>query len=248
MPVAVGVMADSYNKPAGGGFNPATLTNLAAWFDAADDAVFTYGTGTQVTGWVDKSPNAFTVTRAASVNLVRNDTINGVKCLTSLHATMNLTRTNVDVRALVDPTTFTDCMSFYVVSITTAATGGWFAATGGTYRVTFDLREGATSNFDVANFSGGRLGGTVGMVLNTPTLVAVYRNGANMKVFRNATEVLSKTNASGNIAASQLVTLTLLQAGNGIVGKVGEILHVARYNATDFTATTNYLKTKWGIP
>ena len=39
----------------GGPVDPSTLTALAAWFDAADPAVFTYGTSPQVASWVDKS-------------------------------------------------------------------------------------------------------------------------------------------------------------------------------------------------
>ena len=54
MPVAVGVIADSYNKPAAGGGLP--VAGALAWWDASDASTITASAGT-VSQWRDKSGN-----------------------------------------------------------------------------------------------------------------------------------------------------------------------------------------------
>ena len=54
MPVAVGIMADSYNKPAGGGWTPIALVTLATWLSPRDAATVT-ASGGYVDQITDKS-------------------------------------------------------------------------------------------------------------------------------------------------------------------------------------------------
>jgi len=228
-------------------FNPATVTGLALWLDAADATKFTYGTGTQVATWIDKSPNVYTVTKTPSVNTVRTDTINGLSCVTSLYFQEQLTRAATPVRSLVDPVSFTDCMSFAVRQPTTATQGGWLSLVTTNYRVSVDDR--GTIYIDVANAAGGRMSGAGGAVAGALDLISWYRSGVEMRMYRNGVQMLTKSTASGTVAAAETGPLTILcPPGGGFTGKIGEICHVARYNAADFAAIQNYLKTKWGTP
>jgi hypothetical protein len=70
-----------------------------------------------------------------------------------------------------------------------------------------------------------------------------------MKFRINGADVLTKSNASGSVAASQTATLNVLNGGGGsFIGNACEIIHVARYDATDLAAVESYLKAKWGTP
>ena len=42
-------------RPKASGFNPKSIASLRAWYDASDDAQFTYSSGTVVSEWRDKS-------------------------------------------------------------------------------------------------------------------------------------------------------------------------------------------------
>jgi len=228
-------------------FDPATVTRLALWLDASDATKFTYGTGTQVATWIDKSPNAFTVSRTPSANVYRTDTINGLTCVTSTQFQQDLQRAATPVRSFVDPTTFTDCMSFAVRQPTTATQGGWLNLITTNYRVSVDDR--GTMYIDVANAAGGRMSGASGDVAGALDLISWYRSGVEMRMYRNGVQMLTKSTASFTVAAAESGPLIVLcPPGGGFTGKIGEIYHVARYNAADFTAISNYLKAKWNTP
>ena len=225
-------------------------TALAGWWDAADAAVFTYGTGTQIASWIDKSTKGWTVSRSPIANLSRTGTINGVPCVTCTHNSVTITRASVDVQQMVDVTNKTDCMSFVVYS-SIETDRGFLCNLGASNRVSYQLTlDGGTSYVDIGGVPAGRLGTvTSGFVIgDVPQLIAAYRSGANIKLFANGVEKASKTDATGSVSASDVSTLQVgAFNGSANVGRIGEIIHVARYNATQFTDIQSYLGTKWGI-
>jgi hypothetical protein len=220
------------------------ITGLAGHWDAADASKFTYGTGTQVATWIDKSTNGFTVSKTPAADVTRTGTINGVACVT---ATSYLERLNVPVRALLDPTTFMDCMSFAVMELSSNY-GSYMAQVGSGYRCSADIRGGVANYFDIA---AARLEGDIGVTTSTPTLLTLYRSGAIMKLRKNGTEMLTRSNAAGGGATTETGSLRICGMATGgaaFQGKLGEVVHVARYNATDLATVEAYMKLKWGIP
>lgn len=229
----------------GGGSGPPLPSQVALWFDAADDATFTYGTSPQVATWVDKSANAFTVSRTPDANVQRNRTINGLPAVSCANAP-KLQRTGVNLQALVDPTSHTNCMSFAVLVIDNVSFATWWSITA-TSRLGFDER-GTTAYIDIGPVPAARLTGAISNLTATPYVFAAYRNGGAIALFRNGVQILSTATASGSVPSE---TATLLMAGVSdggyLAGATGEIIHVANYDANLFTQFTNYLRSKWGV-
>ena len=71
--------ASSGGPGPGGDFSPADIDDLGLWLDADDASTFTFGTGTAVATWADKSGAGRNMTQATSANRpTRNDgTVNG---------------------------------------------------------------------------------------------------------------------------------------------------------------------------
>jgi hypothetical protein len=68
-------------RPSASGFTPRSISGLAAWWDASDDATITLDTGVSV--WADKSGNGRNATQSVSNNRpARDTTINGRSVLT----------------------------------------------------------------------------------------------------------------------------------------------------------------------
>lgn len=230
------------------------ITALAGHWDAADPTMFTYGTGTQIATWIDKSSNGFTVSGTPNTNLQRNSTINGVTCVRAING-FGLTRANVDVQKWFDPANRTNAMNFGVFQMEGGTYGSYFVHNAASYRMSIAINGGAANYFDFADPidyapGGGRLSGTIGVTANTPTLVASYRNGANMAVRVNGVQMLTTSAAGGpGAAASQLATLNMpsIVGGQSFNGRVGEVIAVARYDATDFATIESFLKAKWKI-
>ena len=49
-------------------FVPTQIPGCQLWFDAADLTTISFGTGTNITQWRDKSSNAYTVGQATTLN------------------------------------------------------------------------------------------------------------------------------------------------------------------------------------
>jgi hypothetical protein len=68
-------------RPRATGFNPKSISGLALWLDASDDAQFTVDVG--VTTWRDKSGNLRNATQTTGTKQpIRSNTINGRKIVT----------------------------------------------------------------------------------------------------------------------------------------------------------------------
>jgi hypothetical protein len=139
----------------------------------------------------------------------------------------------------------TDCMNFVVCKLNQFSVNTFGCGLRTTnYRVSISVDSSSAGQCDIVDISGGRLTYNRTNVVGTPYLIAAYRDGVNEAVYFNGVSAASKSNASG-VAASETGTLKLLAGVN--FGHLGEAIHVARYDATDFAATTSYLRTKWGV-
>ena len=228
-------------------FTPASMSGLQVWLDATDASTFTFGTGSQVATWTDKSSNAYVFTRTASTAVQRNSTINGVTAVDMSGTGGGVTKTSVDVRSMVDQTSFTDCMVLVVVELDDTDKGQTFVHLGSTSRVVLDMRNPTT--FWDAPFAA-RLSGSMGQTTATPYIVSAYRNGANMKVRLNKVDKLTTTSASGTVASD---TATIGIGAHPTIspfelnGRIGEVVVARGYDATAFSNCEAYLSTKWGI-
>lgn len=78
MSTAVGVIADSYNKPVSGGGGTPPVAGYVGWWDASDASSFTYSSGTVVSQWNDLSGSGKHFTQSTgSEQPNRNGTQNG---------------------------------------------------------------------------------------------------------------------------------------------------------------------------
>jgi hypothetical protein len=238
----VGIFADESQAV----WTPARLSGLAGWWDADDASTFTYGTGVEVASWADKSPNHYTVSRTPSAACQRNGTLNGRTAL-AFTAGPSLQRLNTDVATFYDPANLTNAMMFGVFTTDTGFVmllyGVQLAASN---RASCDNRA-PTAYHDYVNSSTARLQCNGGVTApGGPYLMASYREGANIQVYNNGVLRGSRSDASGT-ATSGNGTLIIGQSGSPYYGTLCEVIVVARYDATDFTKTQNYLATRWGI-
>jgi hypothetical protein len=84
--------------------------------------------------------------------------------------------------------------------------------------------------------------------LSETAVWSVFRNGANMGVNLNGASIGTKTNASGTVT-TQTATLQVgrADAGQTTVGTICEVIVVAGYSASAFSAVTTYLNDKWAV-
>ena len=75
-----------------------------------------------------------------------------------------------------------------------------------------------------------------------------YRNGAQMRMRLNGTQVGTRSNASG-AATTQTATLLVgrIDADYQTDGTIAEVIVVPGYTAQGFADTETYLRNKWGL-
>ena len=83
-------------RPRASGFNPKSIASLRAWYDASDDAQFTYSSGTVVSEWRDKSGYSLHAANAnAAQQPTRNVTRNGRSAVSFPNSPRTLTISNM---------------------------------------------------------------------------------------------------------------------------------------------------------
>jgi hypothetical protein len=199
-----------------------------------------------VSQWDDKSGNARHVTQgtAAAQPTTGAATINGLNVL-DFDLGDFLSRSSVDVMSMLDAGG-TDLM-FFSVGARNSGTNyvPWFLG-GATFRTSFDFR--GTWYFDVANPAGGRLSSNSTMTTGATVMWSGYRNGSQMRMRLNGTQVGTKSNASG-AATTETATLLVGRFNPDIEtdGTIAEVIVVPGYTAQGFADTETYLRGKWGI-
>ena len=235
MPTAVGIVADSYNAPAGGG-GGLPLTGLQLWLDADDASTFTYVTG-RVSEWRDKSGNNRHATLAAS-GPFHDGVINGrpaVRFAPTVTAGLSVTGfasgyTAAELFAVIDITTENNGAYFY--GFGTATDSSHYPA-GGTIYETWGTTARQTVGNPVTDLLNPH-------VYNLQTAAGYYAANIN-------SEALFST--ASNTVGFRATPYEIPQHVNVPDGLLGEFVMYNRVlSAGDRTQAMTYLKTKWGTP
>lgn len=242
-------------KPTASGFSPRSISGLALWLDAGDDATITTDTG--VSAWADKSGNGRTASQAVGNNQpTRNTTINGRSVLTfdGTNDTLDFTGAARTVETM-----FVVCqMRDEAADTANASRYGCLLGTSGSSRGLL-LRSQYTvsgGSFQLDAVFSGFTSGT-NRIIKTITYLpnngdcplavyAVVRNGASgFEGFINKTSV-------GTATTSETATLDRIgrsaTSTSYFIGQMAEILiYDKAVVSAERLAITNWLIKRWGI-
>jgi FtsP/CotA-like multicopper oxidase with cupredoxin domain len=234
------------------GFSPASVANLAAWYDASTTtnlSVF----GSSVADLNDKSGNANTLAQptansepaytASGINGLGSLVFSGAQYLLSANAAFSTNLFNAStVFAVTNQTN------------TTASSVLWSGAYLTDPRWDLRLSDGGVSNFDFNNAESGRLS-----VADSPTGPALWTAGGNVaghaQFIRKNGNLLSSTtgptaSVSGNypFALGATVSAQGGSSSSAFTGQVGEVVVYNRYlTSTESAEVEGYLACKWGL-
>lgn len=233
---------------AGGGssFDPLTdMPGLQVWLDASDASTFTFGTGTQVATWADKSANAFSFSRTASTAIQRNGTQNGL--------------TTVDISAAgklaVTPGTAI-CGSAFTIFVVFIKKGAQQAFEALPFTMTASNVGRPLDGYNNTRQTGvAPIGGSAYTNIKTQTslcqLTFQFDNTSDaFEERKDGASVTSGTDTDWAGTASQVLTVgSRGDSATQFMGEVCEILVSDQYlTGTDITDAEDYLSAKWGTP
>ncbi len=225
---------------AGGGtpFNPLSITGCQLWFDANDASSFTFGTGTQVSQWNDKSTNNRHCSQATGANQpTRNGSQNGRTTVVYNGTSQVLFTASF---FLAQPTT-----QFAVVKNTDASANNRQIIASSNSSLDMWISDfGSPGKW--ALYSGTKLEGSLADTA-WHDFVGVF-NGASSLIYLDGTQVGSGSANTSNLNGTVAVG-AYSAPSNYWKGEIAEILW---YNTVLSTgnrqAVEAYLKAKWGTP
>lgn len=219
---------------------PVKGSNLVAWFDATDDATFSYGSGSNVARWDDKSGNEHHLYQdVVASSPVRSGSFNS-QPIVVFDGTDDFLRTSSSIDLTNSSTIFVVARSYTSVS------------DAGVISINDSLASGITiHNGSLAYFYYGGGGQAVSISVTTSetnilTKVwdgetsgdrVAYKNGSKSTV----NGVMSDTNASGPLRVG-LQTSYL----NGLIGEI--LIYDKNLSDEDINKVHTYLQNKWSIP
>jgi hypothetical protein len=237
----------------------APVAGYNLWLDAADNASFTFSSGTLVSQWADKSGNGYNFTQATATNQPTRSTTQNSKStvLFAVNDVLVSTAASSVWKYLSDGTKATvflvvkNTLTGYNAIISTGDLDSSIVAFNAfTYNKTtmyFDTTKGtsgqeiiatATITSDSWNVFSGYLDQT-----NATT-------GDKTKLYLNSGSANSSTGAYSPSTANPQSTLQLGQAST-LYNLTGEIAEIITYKSllsdSDRVNNVNYLKAKWGI-
>jgi hypothetical protein len=241
-------------------WNPLKLTNLLGWWDASDAATFTYGTGSTVAQWNDKSGNGRHLTQGTAASRPdRNATLNG-----QAGVTFDGSNDYLDYDAGSDILDINPWTLWVVVDIDTgegnsrimaarrSATGTGEAASPNAILLYVNAAVSATA---LRAFSDGSAGPTDNTGVSTAMIAHSRHNGTTSLTVGHGGVEQSPTVANPPAAMRYLrVGGTIDGAGNppanGDTNAFGGVIYEAILcgaNVTDMTAPIAYFEDKWGL-
>lgn len=259
-------------RPRSSGFNPRSIANLAAWYDAADSATLTVSTG--VSAWADKSGNGRTLGQTTGNNqpISGTRTIGGKNALDFDGANDTLT-CGFTIGDITSSKAFT---AFSVSSSDTLTTefavqvwmdrtlagdsSGWYLGRR-TTRIDSNIGDGTVSGATTANVAYRRFDEAT----TSPGIYAVSASASSntVRMWKNGT-IKTTTLWFGTMATSAFLSQgsanhRIVVGGSSAVansdalehfhdGLIGEILIYSQELSTaQASAIARYLGTKWGI-
>ena len=249
------------------------VTGMSIWLDADDATTLTAGTGNGISGWADKSTNAYSFTQATALkqpqtgtrtqngrNVIDFDGGSGDKQALLMDAANSAHKFTTDGDASFFIAFLSDAVPSPGVFMTNNAFGspgvGFFWSFAASGRLAWDLYRGAGGTQSVgAGFSNPT--GTVstfyiGSVLTDPS------NGtaANRSFVRYNKGTIYNENISTGAPSASDPSSTLTVGGsanapsngdyfNGVIGEI--IMYNTKLSDTDRDTVIDYLMEKWGV-
>jgi hypothetical protein len=218
-------------RPLATGFNPRSISGLAAWWDSTDNSTITTDTG--VSAWVDKV-NGYTLAQSTGANQPTLSSINGKQAFSYNGSSQFLSSTTSALVALgtavsaVKPTTI-----FYVLRLNATATTvpvGWASSTSfnPVYAAIHAMNTGLWRTF-YRDDAGGFITTSSTASYATSTNYVLSTKTAGTIVGRvNGQQVISTSNTSSSAAltATQFAVGALLRdtASLYVNGLIGDVL------------------------
>lgn len=227
----VGSSSANSNATAAVTFDPATITGLAAWYDASDAASFTFSSGTVVSQWNDLSGNALNISQGTVASQPsRSGTQNGRSTVVFDGINDMLSR---NPGGPAQPMTFLAAAKFSNLDTSDHVLwnqgpgGPQFQTNGGTWQV----YAGAALNSGVTDDA----------LWNVHVVVC---NGASSFIYKNGSQI-----ATGNIGATSGGDIRIGAYQSAVSFWAGEVAEVLLYTGALSGPNRNtleaYLKAKW---
>jgi hypothetical protein len=246
----LGILADSYDAPAGG-FSPSDIAGLTLWLDADDAATITDAGAGAVSQWTDKSANAYALAQATAGSrpTTGTRTQNGRNVIDFDGTADNLALTNAPIN-----NSSGGAWTIFAVALTdTVAAGARSIVDGdgpGT-RVGQYLRQNAAESIGFVGGSPKTDAAGVTLSASTAYLFRSVNGGTttietSVDATSNGTTALSGTqNYSATVSLYVGRSHSALQAWDGWVAEV--IAYNTALSGTDISDVEAYLTSKWGL-
>ena len=241
MPSMVGVIADSYNKPASGG-PTLPVAGALLWFEASDASNFVL-TGTTVDVWNNIAGAANDLYGSAAGRPIRNGTQNGLATVVFDGSDDNL----FDYYGASPVTTATDNITMFVAC---RRTGGDI-----NYSVVFHVGNFGANGYGLAfRASGPNIGVLFGGIAwhastmpapTVPVVAVLQRKAGTWSLYVGGVKTsLNNTNAP----ATPSTGLTIVNSSHMWGGAIYEcIFYATALSDTDRQTVEDYLIYKWGL-
>jgi hypothetical protein len=234
---------------ASGGFNPSRLAGLTSWFDANASSTVTLN-GSNVSEWRNLVSGGTAFSQTTAADQPPFSTLAGRGAVNLLSGSVHLI--GPAIQAVGDTSTNTLLM-FFVVQYTGTTTNSRrllsdASSQGGLFGWYPRYGDG-NAYLDFAQ-TNARVSGSVTSttISSAPTICRVRRAGANASLHYNATQIASRSNASGNLFTNTTLGLRLQGQDANNSALVGEIVAYNRdLSASEVTSVESFLAEKWGV-
>jgi len=238
-----------------GGFTPADLTGLQAWYDASDTGTITASSG-DVSQLDDKSGNGYHFTQGIGANQPRtgDNTINSLNVLTFNSSNSETMRNNAFYN--LSGKRFTIFAVFYVSSTASDSFGRFFIADeGSTTAPANTIEMGAYKSGNSLNRIVTSVSTTKNLVHNTDEahIRTWYTTGTSWHVRINAAEGTGSPFSVGDGLLNSSTAFAIIggrldDSSADFTGHLCEIIVCDGYvGDTERDQAESYLATKWGV-
>ncbi len=234
---------------AAGGFNPKSIANLAAWWDASDASTITTVSGA-VSQWNDKSGNGVNATQGTANNrpVTTSQTLNGRAVMTFDGSNDFLSFTGT---ARTDETWFIVGRANLPAANTTKTHGLLTDSSSGHGATAIIKNDGGLSTIDVAlgGFTNGVNRAAYNLGANAtfgPTVLAVIRSSAAGGILReNGTQ---RATCTSSLSATMSRIGGLSSSTFNLDGYIAELLIYSRaLSTTEAQRVERWLGSRWGL-
>lgn len=219
-------------------FDPLSLSPLQ-WYDASDAATFTFGTGSKVAQWNDKSGNAYHMVQGtAALQPDRSSTINSLASVRFSSATS--TRLTTATSLAYKPVT--------ICSVILPSSGA-FQNIIGTATNGFASRVTPSLNLEMLKMGIASIGSSSGTVSSTVANLASFTYDAVGAYAFYINGAASGSGTNNQTIDTQVSSIGIGPAAEFFNGDIGELLvYPSVLSAGNLTNVHNYLKGRWGTP